>query len=258
MNDLTADISRILRQGNIANFTQESRWIAEDAPDRETALLWASRRAAGEPLQYILGTAPFREVMLKVDPRVLIPRPETELLAQWLIDHAPDKGCVLDLGCGSGAIAIATAYERSDLQVTAADISTDALALAEENAALCGVKNVTFVNSDLFSALAGCRYDLIGANLPYVTNEEYPFLPAEVRDFEPRLALTAPDRGLALILQTVKELPEHLNHGGGAIFELAPEQAAETAAAMSAIGMTSTVIRDFCGKERFVAGVFNV
>lgn len=255
MNDLTAEISRILRQGNIANFTQESRWIAEDAPDRETALIWAARRADGEPLQYILGTAPFRDLMLKVDPRALIPRPETELLAQWLIDRAPHGGKVLDIGCGSGAIAIAVASERRDLQLTAVDVSPDALALASENASLCGVGNIRFIRSDLFSALENCRFDLIGANLPYVTEAEYLTLPAEVRDYEPQLALTAPDEGLALILRTISELPAHLLPGGGAIFELSPEQAPAAAAALENVGMTSSVIQDFCRRDRFVAGI---
>lgn len=255
MNELIEKIKVILKKGNIANFQQEARWIAGESASAAEALDRAAERASGVPLQYILGTAPFRDLMLKVDPRVLIPRPETELLAQWLIDRAPQGGKVLDLGCGSGAIAIAVASERPDLQVTAADISPDALELAAGNAESYKVKNLSFIRSDLFSALNGCRFDLIGANLPYVTEDEYPDLPAEVRDFEPKLALTAPDRGLALILKTIRELPAHLNPRGGAIFELSPEQAPETVAALKSAGLTGDIIRDLCGRDRFVAGI---
>ncbi|MBQ9803276.1 MAG: hypothetical protein IJW35_00375, partial [Lentisphaeria bacterium] len=109
MDTFIRKISAILQNGKIENFRQEARWIAEEAADSDNALSLAEQRAAGVPLQYLLGTAPFRNLMLKVDSRVLIPRPETELLAQWLIDRAPAGGTVLDLGCGSGAIALSVA-----------------------------------------------------------------------------------------------------------------------------------------------------
>ncbi|MBR7121289.1 MAG: peptide chain release factor N(5)-glutamine methyltransferase [Lentisphaeria bacterium] len=252
MSDTIQIICNILKAGNIENFRQEARWIMEDAGNPETAVNIAQQRAAGAPLQYLLGTAPFRNLMLKVDPRVLIPRPETELLAQWLIDHAPYSGDILDLGCGSGAIAIAAATERNDLHVTAADISPDALTLARENAALCGANNICFIQSNLFSSLTERKFDLIGANLPYVTEEEFQTLPPEVKNFEPVLALTAPDNGLALILKTIAALAGHLKPGGGAIFELSPHQAATAANAVEDAGFNAGIIRDFCNRERFV------
>ena len=135
----------ILKAGNIGNFRQEARWIAGESASPQDAIEIARRRSAGEPLQYLLGTAPFRDLMLKVDRRVLIPRPETELLAGWIIENAPENGRVLDLGCGSGAIGIAVASERPDLQVTSVDISADALDLARENARLCGTENIRFI-----------------------------------------------------------------------------------------------------------------
>jgi len=252
---LTEKIAGILKNAGIENFIQESRWIAKESPDADTALSRARQRAAGVPLQYLLGTAPFRFLMLKVDSRVLIPRPETETLAQWIIDHAPHGGTVLDLGCGSGAIALAVASERPDLEVTAVDISHDALALAKENAALCAVRNVTFIQSSLFDSLPKQRFDFIAANLPYVTEEEYLQLPDEVRLYEPKLALTAPDDGLALILAAIAALPDHLNPGGGAIFELSPEQATRTARAITAAGMLPGILPDLCGRDRFVTGL---
>lgn len=255
MDTLIRKISAILQNGKIENFRQEARWIAEETANSDNALSLAEQRAAGVPLQYLLGTAPFRNLMLKVDSRVLIPRPETELLAQWLIDRAPAGGTVLDLGCGSGAIALSVASERKDLHLTAADISRDALDVAGENAVLCGIKNVEFILSDIFSGLSGRKFDLIGANLPYVTNEEFPDLPAEVRDHEPRLALTAPDAGLALIRQCISQVSDHLNPGGGVIFELSPPQAEETAELLTGCGLTSVIIKDLCGRNRFVSGV---
>ena len=254
MRELLRKISKILQDGGVENFIQESRWIVEDAPDADSALDYARRRIEGEPLQYILGTAPFRNLMLKVDRRVLIPRPETETLVQWLIDRVPAGCSVLDLGCGSGAIAIALADERRDLQVTAVDVSADALALAKENGQLCNV-DVEFVQSDLFSALSGRKFDFVAANLPYVTEEEYAGLDSEVKDYEPKLALTADDDGLFLILKTIETLSGHLNPGGGAIFELSPHQAARTASALAAAGFSSAVVKDLCQRDRFVTGI---
>lgn len=254
MNDAIRIVRDILQRGNVENFYQEARWIVEESSSIDHAREIARRRVAGEPLQYLLGTAPFRNLMLKVDRRVLIPRPETELLAQWLIDHAPPNGSVLDIGCGSGAIAIAVATERRDLNVTAVDISADALQLAQENARANNAENIRFIQSDLFSGVGNGKFDLIGANLPYVTEKEYLTLPGEVRDFEPKLALTAPDDGLQLILKTIDALAEHLNPHGGAIFELSPEQAPPTAAALESAGLTAAIIRDLCGRDRFVAG----
>jgi len=254
MNDAIRIVRDILQRGNVENFYQEARWIVEESSSIDHAREIARRRVAGEPLQYLLGTAPFRNLMLKVDRRVLIPRPETELLAQWLIDNAPPNGSVLDIGCGSGAIAIAVATERRDLNVTAVDISADALQLAQENAGANNAENIRFIQSDLFSGVGNGKFDLIGANLPYVTEEEYLTLPGEVRDFEPKLALTAPDDGLQLILKTIDALAEHLNPHGGAIFELSPEQASPTAAALESAGLTAAIIRDLCDRDRFVAG----
>ena len=254
MNNLTRQIADILKNADISNFHQEARWIAEESPSPDTAIHNAEQRAAGVPLQYILGTAPFRDLTLKVDPRVLIPRPETESLVQWVIDHAPANGSLLDLGTGSGAIALAAASERADLTVTAADISPDALALAYENAKICNINNVSFIISDLFSALTDRRFDIVAANLPYVTENEYPDLPDEVRNFEPKLALTAPENGLLLIRKTIEALPSHLNIGGSAIFELSPHQAPVAANLLEKHGFAPAIIRDLCHRDRFVIG----
>lgn len=254
MDDLTGRVYAVLKDAGVENCSQEARWIVEDAADEVCALNYARRRADGEPLQYILGTAPFRDLMLYVDHRVLIPRPETESLVQWIIDHAPENASVLDLGTGSGAIILAALTERSDLSGTAVDISYDALAVAQKNAGLCHTDRIEFLQSDLFSALAGRRFDIVAANLPYVTEEEYPLLDREVRCYEPVLALTAPDNGLALIMKTIRELAGYLRPGGKAIFELSPPQAEIAAKALADAGFKSSIIKDLCGRNRFVTG----
>ena len=249
------DIEKILSSGGIGNFRQEARWIIEECTSDTAALQAAQRRASGEPLQYVLGNAPFRYLTLDVDPRVLIPRPETESLVEWVLKNAPHGGKVLDLGCGSGAIALSVAHERPDLLVTAVDLSADALTLARHNAEKNALTaRVEFVQSNLFSALSGQRFDVVAANLPYVTRDEYPLLDAEVRDFEPEMALVADDDGLALILQSIAVLPEHLNSPGMVIYELSPPQASRCAAALKAQGVHPEILLDLCGRERFVTG----
>lgn len=253
---LREDIEVILRSAGVENFARESRWIVQESVSDEAALQAARRRAAGEPLQYVLGNAPFRYITLDVDPRVLIPRPETESLVEWVLKNAPHGASVLDLGCGSGAIALSLAHERPDLQVTAADLSLDALTLARHNAVKNNLEDrVEFYHTDLFSAFSGRKFDIVAANLPYVTLAEYPLLDAEVRDYEPRMALVAEDDGLALILQSIAELDKYLNKPGMAIYELSPPQAARTAEALQSHGFEAEIVHDLCGRERFVTGV---
>lgn len=216
-----------------------------------------TRRMTGEPLQYILNKAFFRELELFVAPGVLIPRPETELLAGFFIDELPPNSTLLDLGTGSGAIALSAAYERKDLKVTAVDISCDALAIARKNAVANGLeKQVEFIKSDLFSALTGRRFAGIAANLPYVTSSEYASLPGEVKDFEPEIALVSGDDGLTAIKRSIAALPEHLLPGGIVAFELSPHQAKTAANELQKTGFFTETVCDLTGRERFVRGVF--
>ena len=128
------------------------------------------RRVQNEPWQYIFQRAYFRNLTLKVTPAVLIPRPETELLVDWCIDILPEGGNVLDLGTGSGAIALSIALERPDARVTACDVSADALAVARENAQSAALGRVKFVESDLFAALQDEKFDLIAIPLSSSTS----------------------------------------------------------------------------------------
>ncbi len=227
--------------------------VPEELAARLLAL--AERRVKREPLQYLLGLAPFRELELEVTPAVLIPRPETELLVDWLIRRAPMGARLLDLGTGSGAIALSAAFERPDLAVTGVDLSPAALEVAKRNRARYGLERVRLLESDLFAAVEGEQFDWVAANLPYVTDAEYETLEPEVRRHEPRLALTAPEEGMEVMLRSVLCLAEFLAPGGGAIYELSPPQAPLLAEALEREGgfEAAELLEDYTGRIRFVA-----
>jgi release factor glutamine methyltransferase len=164
-------------------------------PVRIEALV--QRRIDGEPLQYIRGKADFYGREFFVDDRVLIPRPETELLVEAAIARAVSGGRVLDVGSGSGCIAITIERERQDLDVTSIDVSVGALAVAKRNVRT-HESNVLFAASDAFDAIRG-EFDLIVANPPYIPRADYEQLDTEVRDHEPQLALTPGPRGTEMI-----------------------------------------------------------
>ena len=161
------------------------------------------RRAAREPVAYILGSKGFRRLELKVDPRVLVPRPETELLVEAAL-ALPPGASVADVGTGSGAVALALADERPDLDVTGFDISADALTVARANGARLGLP-VMFRQADL---LDGGGYDAVVANLPYVAEAERSDLPPEITRYEPEVALFAGEDGLDLIRRLATALPD--------------------------------------------------
>lgn len=226
-------------------------------PDREIAprrseeiLEMFRRRAQHEPAQYILGTAPFRDLDLLVTPAVLIPRPETEELVTLALAHAPFHARVLDMGTGSGAIPVALKYERPDLQITAADLSEKALEVARKNAERYHTE-IEFIHSDLWSNLHSAVFDLITANLPYVSEKEYAQCSQEIF-FEPVMALTAPDEGLALMKKMLLRLHEHLTPGGKAIFELSHPQNPLICAFAESLHYKSSAVYDLEGKARFV------
>lgn len=224
-------------------------------PLAEAVLRLAERRTAREPLQYLTGRAAFMDLELEVTRDVLIPRPETELLVEWAVRRLPEGGSLLDLGTGSGAIALSVAATRPDVAVTGVDLSPAALRVAERNRRRCRLERVRLLESDLFSAVAGEKFDLVAANLPYVTEEEYPTLSPEVREFEPRLALVAGDGGMALIARAVRDLAGFLTPGGKAIFELSPPQAPRLERMFAETGAFAgiEVIQDYTRRDRFVA-----
>ena len=269
--ELERKLTRCLTRMGVESARSESAWILtelsgssplerslygrrEVAPDLLKAVKDVMRRRLRrEPLQYIFGRAYFRKLTLTVNCDVLIPRPETELLVDWVLRHAPVNGRVLELGTGSGAIALSCASERPDLRVTATDASPAALAAAERNARQLQIEGVDFRCGDLYDAVAETeKFDLIAANLPYVSFTELAELAPEVRQYEPELALTAAQDGMELLFRAADGLAKHLLPGGEAIFELAPRQAAPLLKCLRQNGFSGTIRKDYTGRERFV------
>jgi len=222
------------------------------------------RRLSGEPLQYILGHQEFWSIDLRVDPRVLIPRPDTELLVEQALSILSriDPGkplTVLEMGTGSGAIAIALARETGRVLLVATDISTEAIRLARSNAREAGVlERLRFVTGDVFGPFhlseGGEPFDLIISNPPYVVRSEIERLDREVKDFEPTLALDGGEDGLGFHRKIVSESPGYLRRGGWLLLEVGQGQADAVSGIVETGGKFDSVdkIRDLSGIERVV------
>ena len=179
--------------------------------------------AAHIPAQYIIGHAEFFGMQLKVDERVLIPRPETEELVELILaENLKDNLKVLDIGTGSGAIALVLAKNRPDWSVTAADISQDALELATENANVQNL-NLSFIKSDCFSEISA-KYDIIVSNPPYISREDQEEVGLNVLHSEPHLALFADEDGLAIYRRIAEDSKDYLNDGGKIYLEIGYKQ----------------------------------
>ena len=179
--------------------------------------------AAHIPAQYIIGHAEFFGMQLKVDERVLIPRPETEELVELILAENPEVNIkVLDIGTGSGAIAFALAKNRPDWSVTAADISQDALELATENANAQNL-NLSFIKSDCFSEISS-KYDIIVSNPPYISRADEVEVGLNVLHSEPHLALFADEEGLAIYRRIAEDSKDYLNDGGKIYLEIGYKQ----------------------------------
>jgi release factor glutamine methyltransferase len=209
------------------------------------------RRAhAGEPVAYLLGAKGFRHIELLVDRRVLVPRPETELLVE-AAQSLPDGARVLDVGTGSGAVALALKHERPELQVTGSDVSEGALAVARANRERLGV-DVGLQRADLLGGL-GTDWDAILSNPPYVAEHERAALPRDVRDHEPELALFAGEDGLDVIRRLVAQAAA--TRATLIALEVGAGQAPAVAALVAGAGFADgEIVRDLAGIERVVTG----
>ena len=191
--------------------------------DRDQLKAIQEQLLAHKPAQYIIGNSDFHGLTLKVDERVLIPRPETEELVELILSENPEKPLsVLDIGTGSGAIALALANSRPDWQITASDLSQDALALAAENAQSCGL-NLTFVQSDCFDAISG-KFDIIVSNPPYISEADKDEVGLNVLVSEPHMALFAEEDGYAVYRKIAEQAEEYLTEKGKIYLEIGYKQ----------------------------------
>lgn len=216
------------------------------------------RLMEGEPVQYVLGRAEFCGRWFDVRPGVLIPRPETEELCAWITADSKASGSpkVLDIGTGSGCIAITLQLDMPESKVTAWDISADALDVARENAQQLGA-NVNFVKQDALNAKPEGEWDVIVSNPPYICEKEKKDMAVNVLEHEPHTALFVPDADPLLFYRAITRLAvQTLNKGGRLYFEINPIYADDTCRMMQAEGMTAVELRsDMYGKQRMAKGV---
>jgi release factor glutamine methyltransferase len=251
-------VSRLLGVGRADLHVGRERPLAPGEMERLES--WLARRAAGEPVQYITGRAAFRGLDLAVNSGVLVPRPETEGLVEAVLGVLREEARrwirprVLDLGTGSGAIALAIAAEWPAAVVTASDSSDVALATAQGNARALGLETrVRFAPGDWFDAVGGDeRFEVIVSNPPYIATGEWDRLPVDVRGFEPPQALFSGTTGLDALREIVDDAPLHLVAGGLLALELAEMRAAEVAAWLEGAHDWSgvTLLDDLSGRPR--------
>ena len=246
-------LAHTLRRKRIELYLEFERSLAETelAPLRELV----RRRGLGEPLQHLLGTVEFAGHVFLCDKRSLVPRPETEQLVELLKSEIRNpKSEILDVGTGSGVIALTLAAQFPEAEVTAVDISDEALALARENAARLDLQGrVRFARGNLLAEIEGA-FDLIVANLPYVATGDRPALSREVLH-DPAIAVFAGERGDELLRELIDEAPSRLRPGGMLALEVGIGQAGELATLLAEKNYHDIAsIRDYCGVTRFLFG----
>ena len=213
------------------------------------------KRLGGVPLSYLTGVKEFWSIPFKVTPSVLVPRPETEVLVEKVLELSTrESEAILDVGTGSGCIAVALAKELPRAYIQAVDISEMALRVARGNAALHKTRHVQFHRSDLFSAFrgTGVRFDFIVSNPPYISRDEWDGLPPEVRDFEPRRALLSGESGLEMIERLVRRAGTFLKPGGYLIFEIGDGQRDRVLALFGKRWTEIETAWDMAGKPRVI------
>ena len=240
-----------LALSRVGLITQSERVLSADEALRFATLV--RRRLDGEPIAYIVGQREFFGLPFEVNGAVLIPRPDTELLVELTLERLPRQGRVLDMGTGSGAIAVSLAHTRRDADVTALDVSADALAVAQRNAGANGAR-VRFLHSDWYAALdapsATAPFDVIAANPPYIASGDRHLSEGDLR-FEPAGALTDHADGLSALRTIVAGAARHLKPGGWLLMEHGYDQSAAVRALLADAGYAEVQSwRDLAGIER--------
>ena len=237
-------------------YTWPEKGVARDCA-RDFEKLLAQRRE-GVPVAYLTGEREFWSLQLAVSDATLIPRPETETLVSWALELAlPNAASVLDLGTGSGAIALALASERPHWRVTALDVSQEALQVARGNAVRTRLTSVHFVQSDWYQAVTGQRFNVLLANPPYIDGDDPHLALGDVR-FEPRSALVSSDSGLEDLGRLVAGASDHLLDGGWLLLEHGFEQANAVRVMLHDAGFSQvSTRRDMSGQQRITGGCWH-
>ncbi len=247
-------LAHVLKKKRLELYLEFEREL--DEPTLERLREMVKRRVAGEPVQYITGETEFCGLKFAVDWRVLIPRPETELLVEAVVERKPGK--IVDVGTGSGCIAVVLAKKLPDGEITGIDASAEALEVAAGNVKHHGVeKNVRLLKSDLLEALPdSCSVDAIVSNPPYIASGELAKLPKEVKDFEPVRALVAGEDGLEVIRRLVIDAKRFLSSSGFVALEVgAGQRPAVEELFVSAQYEVAQVLKDLQGHERVIVAV---
>lgn len=244
-------IAHALQLTRVQLITQSERVLTAHEAQHLSTLF--QRRIDGEPIAYIVGAREFYGLSFKVTPDVLIPRPETELLVELALDLLPEHGRLLDMGTGSGAIAVAIAQSRPDIAVTALDVSATALAVAHDNAQRHGVA-ITFLQSDWYGALGAARFDIIVANPPYIASGDAHLAQGDLR-FEPAGALTDHADGLSALRTIIASATHHLLPDGWLLMEHGYDQATAVRGLLTVAGFSEVQSwKDLAGIERVSGG----
>ncbi len=267
-------IKENLKSANLANFDLEAELIVSEVlkikrmdfyiqkdyklteSDKENCLKIVERRIKNEPLQYILGYAYFRELCLSVGEGVLIPRPETEIIIDIIRPYVSDDTRICDIATGSGAIALSIAYEiKKNIKIIGVDISEKALKYAKINQLKYNLENVEFMLGNLLQPCKNQKFNIITANLPYISSAEFAKLDCEVRNFEPKLALFAENKGLAIIEELIQTSYNYLYENGIIILEIGYEQGFLVEKILKDNNFKNIkIIQDYNKKNRFVMG----
>lgn len=214
------------------------------------------RRQNGEPLQYILGECEFMSLDFSVEPGVLIPRPDTEILVEEVLKHTKGKKNILDICTGSGCIGISLAHYNKDIHLSLLDISDTAISVSKRNAALNNVSDrVKIIKMDILKEYPICQYDIIVSNPPYIESAVIKTLQTEVKDFEPHLALDGGSDGLMFYRRITEIAPYILNTGGILAFEIGFNQGKAVSELMRNDFENILVTKDLCNNDRVVTGI---